>query len=114
MATAVEIELVRLNIADEDSIDFTDTQIEYFIDLKSSVNYASYQLIMRLIPKLRKQLLEKDDTGEEIVALAPVRDRLNLLLSMRDMFKDEYESEKNNTTGKYIASTPPTIAGGDI
>lgn len=113
MATQEQIDLVRLNIADEDGTDFTDAQITYFIDLQDSVNYASYQLIQRLIPKLRKQLLEKDTTGVEGTSLAPVRDRLELLKESLKIYKDAY-NEESGGAGIYIETVAPTIAGGDI
>lgn len=114
MATADQITLVRLNIADKDSNDFTDVEIEYYIDLKNSVSYASYRLIILLIPKLRNQLLEKNVSGEDAETLAPLKIRLELLLAMKDIYEADYNAEIGNDTGIYIATTAPTIAGGDI
>lgn len=108
------IEVIRLIIDDKDSDDFSDNEIQYFLTQVNSVNYAVYNLCEILIMRLRKELLESDTTGAEKTDLAPLRDRLKLLENMRDEYKNKYETEIGNSTGLYINTEKPTIAGGNI
>lgn len=109
------IDKIRLIIADKDKSDFHDSEITHFYtEGENSVNYAVYRLTKILMMRLRKQLLIKSDTGAESEALAPLRDRLEILNEIYDNYKSYYESETGNKTGLYIATTKPTIAGGDV
>ena len=116
MATAAQIEIVRLNLNDEDATDydFTDTQIEYYIDLKDNVNYATYQLAQILIGKLRKDTVKKNASGEESTEFVDLMTRIKLLEGIRTWYAAEYSADIGNGTGLYIATTKPTIAGGDV
>lgn len=114
MATAAQIAKVRLYIDDKNADDFSDTEITNFIDEKNSVNYAVKELLLILITRLRNQLMESDTTGAEKTDLAPLRDRLKMLQSLLEEFKAKYEEEINTSTGLYISTVKPTIAGGDI
>lgn len=108
------IEAIRFIIGDKNSEDFSDDEIQYFLDMNNNVNYAVMELCKILINRLRKELLESDTTATEKTDLAPLRDRLKLLQEILDEYKEKWEAENNNTTGRYIATTKPTIAGGDI
>lgn len=108
------IEAIRLIIDDKNSNDFTNAEIQYFLNQVNSVNYAVYNLAKILITKLRNQLLVSDTTGTEKTDLAPLRERLAVLKSTYEDYKELYENENNNTTGIYISTKKPTIAGGDI
>ena len=108
------INAIRFIIDDKESEDFSDSEIQYFLDQENSVNYAVYNLAMVLITKLRKQLLESDDTGAEQTKIASLRSRLDLLKTIYEDYKEKYEDEDDNTTGLYISSVKPTIAGGDV
>ena len=109
------IDKIRLIIADKDNSDFHDSEITHFYtEGGNSVNYAICRLTKILMMRLRKQLLIKSDTGAESEALAPLRDRLEILNEIYDNYKSYYESETGSKTGLYIATTKPTIAGGDI
>lgn len=115
MATQEQIDKVRLYINDDDSErDFTNQQISDLIDENNSLNYATYRLCDILIARLRKELLEQTRTAEETETLASLKDRIELLKYIRDDYKELYKDENDNTTGRYIASIKPTVAGGDI
>ena len=115
MATALQVQTVRLYLNDDDSsnYDFTDVQITAFIDA-DSVNYAILELAKILRVRLRKELLEKSDTGIESESLAPLRDRLALMESLIEEFQKKLDIENDNTTGVYISTIKPTIGGGDV
>jgi hypothetical protein len=116
MATAAQIEEVRLYIHDIDSsnYDFIDSIINTFINKENSINYACLELLKILKTRLRKELLESDTSGTERTDLASLKDRLELLNDLIDEFQEKWDSENNNTTGVYIATTKPIIAGGDV
>lgn len=116
MTTLEKISIIRLNINDTDSsnYDFTDNEILYFLNQKNSIAYASWQLCIRLIAKLRKQLLESDATGVENNSFASLRSRLELLKELSNNYENEYKNETNNSTSMYLSTKKPTIAGGDI
>lgn len=116
MATGQEILLVRRQIDDNniESYTFSNQIIRAYIDEKSSINYASYMLLDILIIQLRKQLLEDDETGTERNKFATVTARKNLLESQRDKYKEAYNEESGGGSGRFIATTRPTIAGGDV
>ena len=109
------IDKIRLIIADKDKSDFHDSEITHFYtEGENSVNYAVYRLTKILMMRLRKQILESSDTGIEKEKLASLYDRMRLLKEIYDNYKSYYESETGSKTGLYIATTKPTIAGGDI
>ena len=64
--------------------------------------------------RLRKQILIKSDTGIESETLVSLRDRLTVLKEIYLNYKAYYEAESNNSTGIYIATTKPVVAGGDV
>ena len=97
MATQAQIDKVRFYINDDGLIrDFTNQQISDLIDEKNSINYAVYNLALILITRLRKELLVSDTTGAEKTDLAPLRERLTVLKSIYDDYKELYENENNN------------------
>jgi hypothetical protein len=104
---------IRLIIADKDGEEFQDSEIMYYYNVHNSINFAVYKLIGILIFRLRKQLLESDTTGTEKTDLAPLRDRLKLLENLKNEYKSLYDSENDNSCGRYISTVKPTIAGGD-
>ena len=108
-----DIEAIRMIIDDKDSVDFTNAEIQFFLDQVNSINCAVYNLARILITKLRKQLLESDTTGAEKTDIASLRDRLAVLESTYKDYKDLYNSEINNNSGLYISTVKPTICGGD-
>lgn len=112
MATAEQIIEVRLNIDDLDSNDFDDTTISNLIDQNNSVNYASYKCIEILIVRLRKKILKSDTTGVEKTDFHSLREQLEILQYIADEYKEKYEDEIENSTGKYISTVKPCI--GDI
>lgn len=115
MATPAQILLVRIQIDDNEiPYEFTDSIIELFIDEGNSTNYACYKLIDILLIKLRKQLLESDSTGTERNDFSDLDSRRKLLESMRDKYKDDFNTEAGTGTGIYISSVKPTIAGNDV
>lgn len=114
MATISQITQVRLNINDEDKTEFNDAQIEAYIDDGDSVNYASWKLINILVMRLRKETLKKDTTGAESTEFQSLNDRRKLLESLAGEYKAAYKSETGYNTGRFISSTRPDIAGGDI
>lgn len=108
------LEKVRLIIDDKSGFEFTDAEINHFFSEVNSVNYVVYNLIGIIIIRLRKQLLESDNTGAEQTGLSPLRDRLSVLKNMYDKYKDLYENESGESYGKYISSVKPSVAGGDF
>ena len=114
MATALQVQIVRLNINDEAAEDFTFQEIAYFIDLKNSVNYASMKLIEILIVRLRKEIIKRDTTGVESTEFVSLKERVELLESLAAKYKKDYDNESGTGTGRFISSTRPSIAGGDV
>jgi hypothetical protein len=114
MATAEQIEIVRLNIDDLDSEDFTDGQISAKIDDKSSINWACWQLLEILRVRLRKAILKRDTTGNESTEVQSLQERLALYGQLIDKYKNDYYDELGFGTGRMISTNKPTIAGGDI
>lgn len=109
------INKIRLLIADKDASEFHDSEItEFYTEGGNSINYAVYRLAKILISRLRKDILQKSDTGIESETLATLRDRLEVLKEIYNNYKSLYAAENNNSTGIYIATAKPTIAGGDI
>ena len=91
MATALQVQIVRLNINDEAAEDFTFQEIAYFIDLKNSVNYASMKLIEILIVRLRKEIIKRDTTGVESTEFVSLKERVELLESLAAKYKKDYD-----------------------
>lgn len=114
MATAQEVKIVRLNIDDLDVEDFDDSIIVYFIDQENSVNYASWKLCEILLVRLRKEILKRDTTGAESTEFVDLKTRIDLLEDLAEKFKNDYDSEYGLSTGRFLESTKPTIAGGDV
>lgn len=115
MATQAEIDKVRLYLDDNDAErDFSNSEIESFIDENNSVNYALLELAKILKVRLRKEILEGETTGSEDTKLASLKSRLDLINDIIAEFQDKWDGENDNTTGRYIASVKPTVAGGDV
>ena len=114
MATISEVLQVRLNINDEDETEFTDAQIQAFIDENSSVNYASWKLIEILIVRLRKEILKRDTTGAESTEFVSLKERVDLLKELAAQYKEDYQDETGTGRGRFISTTRPDIAGGDV
>jgi hypothetical protein len=116
MATAAQISEVRLNIDDIDSgnYNFTDNQISDKIDVKNSVAHASWQLLIILKTRLRKKLLRRDATGDEITEVQTLREQIELYDSLIDKYRNDYYDELGQGTGVIISTNKPTIAGGDV
>lgn len=112
MATIEQLDQVRLNIDDKTDADFTQAEKELYIDEKDSVNWASWQLINILIVRLRKEILKEDRTGSESTEFHDLDKRLELLEAIAKKYKDAYNSEIGNSTGKYYTSETPVVAGG--
>lgn len=112
--TESQITIIRLRIDDKVSEDFSDTEINIFWNEVNSMNYVLYNLFEILITRLRRELLEKDGTGAESTTIASLKSRMELLQSLYDLYKEKYEAEIGMNTGRYMQSTKPTIAGGDI
>lgn len=113
MATPDQIAQVRLNIDDRIiPYEFDDTLIESFIDEKDSISYATYKLIDILIIRLRKEIIKADTSGSEKTDFQSLQDRLEILEYQRNKYKHDYESEQLNTSGKYVDTIKPIIAGG--
>lgn len=114
MATIEQLDQVRLNIDDKNDEDFTQDEKESYIDEKDSVNWASWQLIDILIVRLRKDTIKEDRPGSEATEFYDLDKRLELLQTISKKYKDAYESETGNATGKYFQAEPPIVAGGMI
>lgn len=112
MATLEQIAQVRLNIDDLNSDDFDDAIITSYIDGKNSVNYASYKLIDILIMRLRKEIVKDDTAGSESTEFQDLEERLEILQDQRNKYKNYYDSETGNTTGRIVDTIKPVIAGG--
>ncbi len=112
MATTEQLNQVRLNIDDENDDDFSQTTKEQYIDEKDSVNWASWQLIDILIVRLRKDIIKQNRPGAEMTEFYDLEERLFLLESISKKYKDAYNDEINNSTGRYFQTKNPTIAGG--
>ena len=111
MATVQQIDDVKLNIDNGDQ--FTDAQIESKIDVHDSVNWASWQLIDIMIVRLSTSKdLKKDVTGLESTEFHSIKDQLDILQASSKKYKDAYNAEIGNSTGKYIATNKPCVAGG--
>jgi len=109
------IDKIRLVIADKDKSDFHDSEIiEFYTEGGNSINYTVCRLTKILMMRLRKQILESSDTGSEKEKLASLNDRMKLLKEIYNNYKSYLEAENNNSTGIYIETTKPTIAGGDV
>jgi hypothetical protein len=108
------LEEVRFIIDDKNKNDFSDAEINHFFNQVNSVNYVVYKLCNILIIKLRNQLLEADTTGTEDTRLASLTSRMRVLQAIQNEYKELYENEDSNDTGRYISTVKPTIAGGDI
>lgn len=114
-ATALDIEIIRLNIDDPNYEDFTDDKyVNYYYDQKNSIAYASWKLTEVLLVRLRKEILKKDDTGSETTEFVALKDRIDLLKETAKKYKDEYEAETGAGSGQYINTVKPVIAGGDV
>ena len=85
-----------------------------FIDEKNSINYAKIKCLEILKVRLRKEILEGDDTGTESTKIASLKSRIDLLNNLIDDYNDKYDEENNNNTGRYVKTNRPVIARGDI
>ena len=112
MATTEQINQVRLNIDDKLDEDFTEQEKIDYIDVHDSVNWASWQLIELLIVRLRKEVLKQDRSGIELTEWHDLEERQALLESIAKKYKDAYQDEIGNSTGKYVEIQKPIVAGG--
>lgn len=92
--------------------DFSDQIISDYIDMEDSVNYASWKLINLLIVRLRKEILKDDRTGSEATEFHDLDKRMELLEAISKKYKEAYNAEIGNATGKYYAAQTPIVAGG--